>query len=270
MKLLKNALVLAAFVLFLTISCSLSVRAQDLETGQLLNPAPDTWPQYHGDYSGRRHIHLTQITQQNVGDLTLAWAYQTNQGAEIKSSPLLVDGVLYFTVPDSVWAVDARSGHMIWHYNRPSTGEHIGHRGVAMYKGWLYFTTPDAHLISLDAKDGKVRWDKIIADANKGYWTTMAPLVVKGHVIVGVSGDFDNLPGYLRSFDPESGSIQWQWDATPPCGKPQRDHRWHDMDDGDVRSRFEPCVLGNGESDAGSEWNDATWRQSIHVQHCRH
>ncbi len=220
MKLLKNALVLAAFVFFVTVSCGFSLRAQDLENGQLLNPAPNTWPQYHGDYSGRRHIHLTQITPQNVGDLTLAWAFQTNQGAEIKSSPLLVDGVLYFTVPDNVWAVDARSGHMIWRYTRPSTGEHIGHRGVAMYKGWLYFTTPDAHLISLDAKDGKVRWDKIIADATKGYWTTMAPLVVKGHVIVGVSGDFDNLPGYLRSFDPESGSIQWQWDATPPAGTP--------------------------------------------------
>ena len=219
MKLLKNALVPAAFVL---VSCCLSscllLGAQDLENNQLLNPAPDTWPLYHGDYSGRRHIHLTQITPQNVGDLTLAWAFQTDQSAEIKSSPLLLDGVLYFTVPDNVWAVDARSGHMIWHYHRPSTGEHIGHRGVAMYKGWLYFTTPDAHLISLDAKDGKVRWDKIIADANKGYWTTMAPLVVKGHVIVGVSGDFDNLPGYLRSFDPESGSIQWQWDATPPAG----------------------------------------------------
>ena len=65
-----------------------------------------------------------------------------------------------------------------------------------MYKGWLYFTTPDAHLISLDAKDGHVRWDKVVADTNKGYWTTMAPLVVKNHVIVGVSGDFDNLPGY--------------------------------------------------------------------------
>ncbi|MGA8729335.1 MAG: acido-empty-quinoprotein group A [Terracidiphilus sp.] len=220
MKLLKNALVLAAFVFFVTVSCGFSLRAQDLENGQLLNPAPNTWPQYHGDYSGRRHIHLTQITPQNVGDLTLAWAFQTNQGAEIKSSPLLVDGMLYFTVPDNVWAVDARSGHMIWRYTRPSTGEHIGHRGVAMYKGWLYFTTPDAHLISLDAKDGKVRWDKIIADATKGYWTTMAPLVVKGHVIVGVSGDFDNLPGYLRSFDPESGSIQWQWDATPPAGTP--------------------------------------------------
>ncbi len=218
MKLLKHSLVPAAFVL---VSCCLSLSAQDLESSQLLNPAPDTWPLYHGDYSGRRHVHLTQITPQNVGNLTLSWAFQTGQSAGIKSSPLLVDGVLYFTVPDNVWAVDARSGHMIWHYHRPSTsGDHIGHRGVAMYKGWLYFTTPDAHLISLDAKDGKVRWDKIIADVNKGYWTTMAPLVVKGHVIVGVSGDFDNLQGYLRSFDPESGSIQWQWDATPPAGTP--------------------------------------------------
>jgi alcohol dehydrogenase (cytochrome c) len=201
-------------------SCCCLLGAQDLEDHELLNPAPDTWPLYHGDYSGRRHIHLTQITPQNVGDLTLAWAFQTDQSAEIKSSPLLVDGVLYFTVPDNVWAVDARSGHMIWHYNRPSIGEHIGQRGVAMYKGWLYFATPDAHLISLDAKDGKVRWDKIIADVKKGYWSTMAPLVVKGHVITGVGGDLDNLPGYLRSFDAESGAIQWQWDATPPAGTP--------------------------------------------------
>jgi alcohol dehydrogenase (cytochrome c) len=89
-----------------------------------------------------------------------------------------------------------------------------------MYKGWLYFATPDCHLISLNAKDGKVRWDKLIADVDKGYWTTMAPLVVKEHVIVGVSGDFDNLTGYLRSFDPETGSVQWQWNATPPAGTP--------------------------------------------------
>jgi alcohol dehydrogenase (cytochrome c) len=195
--------------------------AQDLENTQLLNPPPDSWPLYHGDYSGQRHIHLTQISPRNVGDLTLAWAFQTNQAAQIKSSPLLVDGILYFTVPDNVWAVDAHSGHLVWHYQRIATqGLHIGHRGVAMYKGWLYFTTPDCHLISLDAKDGKVRWDKIIADVNKGYWMTMAPLVVRGHVIVGVSGDFDNLPGYLRSLDPESGANQWQWDATPPVGTP--------------------------------------------------
>lgn len=221
MKLLKNALILALLALFSSLPFAPSLRAQDLENAQLLNPPPDSWPLYHGDYSGRRHIHLTQITPQNVGDLTLAWAFQTDQPAQIKSSPLLVDGILYFTVPDNIWAVDARSGHMIWHYHRLARqGDHIGHRGVAMYKGWLYFTTPDAHLISLDAKDGKMRWDKIIADVNKGYWTTMAPLVVRDHVIVGVSGDMDNLQGYLRAIDPESGATQWQWDVTPPTGTP--------------------------------------------------
>ncbi|MGA8671827.1 MAG: acido-empty-quinoprotein group A [Terracidiphilus sp.] len=217
MKLPKIFLIAA---LPLVIACAQPLSAQDLGDTQLVHPSPDSWPSYHGDYSGRRHIHLTQINPQNVGNLTLAWAFQTNQPAQIKSSPLLVDGVLYFTVPDNIWAVDARSGHMIWHYSRPSKGEHIGHRGVAMYKGWLFFATPDAHLISLDAKDGKVRWDKLIADASRGYWSTMAPLVVKNHVIAGVGGDLDNLPGYLRSFDPETGATQWQWDVTPPAGTP--------------------------------------------------
>ena len=73
-----------------------------------------------------------------------------------------------------------------------------------MYKGWLYYLTPDSHLISLNAKDGTVRWDVVVADVKKGYWTTMAPLVVRNHVIIGVSGDFDNLAGYLRSIDPET------------------------------------------------------------------
>ena len=89
-----------------------------------------------------------------------------------------------------------------------------------MYKGWLYFTTPDAHLISLNAKDGKVRWNEVVADVNQGYWTTMAPLVVGDHVIVGVSGDFDNLTGYLRSYDAETGKVQWQWNSTSPVGTP--------------------------------------------------
>jgi alcohol dehydrogenase (cytochrome c) len=219
MKFLKDTSIsaLLAASLLLTFGRA-SAAAQGLENAQLVNPARDSWPLYHGDYSGRRHVHLTQITPQNVENLTLAWAFQTHQSAEIKSSPLVVDGILYFTVPDNVWAVDARSGQVIWHYNRPAKGEHIGHRGVAMYKSWLYFTTPDGHLISLDAKNGKVRWDKVYADANKGYWATMAPLVVRNHVIAGVSGDFDNLPGYLRSFEPESGEVQWQWDATPPAG----------------------------------------------------
>ncbi len=198
-----------------------SLIAQNLEPAAMSHPSSEIWPTYHGDYSGRRHSQLTQITPQNVAYLTLAWAFQTNQTAAIKSTPLLVDGILYFTVPDNIWAVDARSGHMLWHYNKPTDdGSHIGQRGVAMYKGWLYYLTPDCHLISLNAKDGSIRWDVTVADVKKGYWTTMAPLVVGNHVIIGVSGDFDNLAGYLRSIDPETGTTQWQWDSTPPAGTP--------------------------------------------------
>ncbi len=61
----------------------------------LLHPAADSWPGYHGDYSGRRHSSLTQITPQNVNNLALAWAFQTERITQIKSSPLLVDGILY-------------------------------------------------------------------------------------------------------------------------------------------------------------------------------
>src|ERR1700693_3414129 len=220
MNLLKAPFVLG-FSTLIVIASSNVVMAQGADEQMLLHPPADSWPTYHGDYSGRRHSALTQITPQNVPSLTLAWAFQTGEPAALKSSPLLVNGILYFTVPDNVWAVDARSGHQIWHYTYPpNKGLHIGHRGVAMYRDWLFFTTPDAHLISLDAKDGKVRWNIQIADVEKGYWTTMSPLVVRDHVIVGVSGDFDNLLGYLRSIDPDTGKTQWQWDSTPPVGTP--------------------------------------------------
>ncbi len=211
----------AAMIGLVCISSAVLLPAQGVDSAMLLNPPADSWPGYHGDYSGRRHSSITQITPGNVDELGLAWLFQTDQSASIKSSPLLVNGVLYFTVPDNVWAVDARSGHQIWHYTYPpNNGFHIGHRGVSMYKDWLFFTTPDAHLVSLNAKDGTVRWNIVIADAKQGYWTTMSPLIVGNHVIVGVSGDFDNLRGYLRSIDPETGATQWEWDATPPLGTP--------------------------------------------------
>jgi len=199
------------------------LRAQGANEQMLLHPPADSWPGYHGDYSGRRHSSLNQITPQNVATLGVAWAFQTDQSAPLKSSPLLVDGILYFTVPETVWAVDARSGHLIWHYNSPaSQGEHIGNRGVAIYKGSLFFLLPDAHLVSLNANNGTVRWKVEVADVGKGYWTSMAPLVVGNHVLVGVSGDFDNLTGYIRSIDPETGATQWQWNSTPPAGTPNQ------------------------------------------------
>jgi alcohol dehydrogenase (cytochrome c) len=214
---------LLAVIALIVLATPCVMLAQGANEQILLHPPADSWPGYHGDYSGRRHSSLTQITPQNVKNLGLAWAFQTEQPARIKSSPLLVDGVLYFTVPDNIWAVDARSGHQIWHYNQPTTqGEHIGNRGVAMYKGYLFFMAPDAHLVSLNAKDGTVRWKVAVADVTKGYWTSMSPLIVGNHVLVGVSGDFDNVSGYIRAIDPETGEMQWQWNSTPPAGTPNQ------------------------------------------------
>jgi alcohol dehydrogenase (cytochrome c) len=218
MKLLKNGLFFALSAVVLT-GISQPLQAQNVDAAMLLHPPADSWPGYQGDYTGQRHSKLTQITPQNVKDLSLAWAFQTGQPAEIKATPLLVDGVLYFTVPDNVCAVDARSGHMLWHYTYPpNKGDHIGQRGVGMYKGWIFFVSPDAHLVSLDAKDGKVRWIIELADVEKGYWATEAPFIVGNHVIVGVGGDIDNLPIFLKSVDPETGATQWQWNVTPPPG----------------------------------------------------
>src|SRR5882672_5201570 len=211
MKLTHRLLWLTAFTLL----------AQGTTPDMLLKPPNDSWPAYHGDYSGKRHSPLTQINPQNVGSLSLAWAFQTGAAAQIKASPILVDGVIYFSTPDNAYAVDARNGRQIWHYTYPpNKGFHIGSRGVSMYGEWLYFMTPDARLISLNAKDGTVRWNVAVADSARGYWTTMSPLIVRNHVLVGVSGDFDNLTGFLKSIDPETGKTQWRWDSTPPSGTP--------------------------------------------------
>jgi alcohol dehydrogenase (cytochrome c) len=193
--------------------------ASGLDPKALLSPAADSWPTYHGDYSGRRHSRLTQITPANVGQLTLSWAFETGQSGQIKATPILVNGVIYLAMPDAAWAIDARTGRQIWRYNYPSNeGFHIGHRGVAVHGTSVFLTTPDAHLVSLDANTGKVKWNVVIADSKKGFWSTMAPLVVRDHLLVGVSGDFDNLPGTLKSFDPVTGKTQWTFYSTPPPG----------------------------------------------------
>jgi alcohol dehydrogenase (cytochrome c) len=219
MKFPKRAFVAA--VLFACAASPSFLAAQDVDAAMLLNPPANSWPGYHGDYSGKRHSKLTQITPQNVGSLALAWAFQTQRNDTIKSSPLLVDGTLYFTIPNNVWAVDARSGHRIWQYTYPpNKGLNLGQRGVAVYKDWIFSTTPDAHLVSLNRKDGTLRWIVKIADVEQGYWTTNAPQVVGNHVITGVGGDMDNLAMFIRSVDPETGKTQWQWDVTPPAGTP--------------------------------------------------
>jgi alcohol dehydrogenase (cytochrome c) len=195
--------------------------AQSVDPAMLLKPPADSWPTYHGDYTGQRHSKLSQITPANVYQITLAWAFQTNQGQQIKASPIVVNGVIYVTTPDNLWAVDARTARQLWKYSYPmNDGFHIGHRGAAVYKDSVFLSTPDAHLVALNARDGSVKWNVVMGDSKRGYWSSNAPLLIRNHLIVGLSGDFDNLPGVLRSFDPDTGKAQWTFNSTLPSGTP--------------------------------------------------
>jgi alcohol dehydrogenase (cytochrome c) len=201
---------------------------QGLDPGKLLQPPVDTWPTYNGDYTGRRYSSLDVIDKSNVHGLTLAWAFQTHS-VSVKSTPLEVNGVLYFSVPDHVWAIDATTGRQVWHFSRPSQGDHLGSRGVGMYKDRLFFGTSDAHILCLDARTGKQLWDTVVADVTVGYYVSAAPLVVGDQVIVGTSGDSADVPHFLLSLDPETGKINWRWDAVPKPGEPGSG-TWPDAD----------------------------------------
>jgi alcohol dehydrogenase (cytochrome c) len=204
---------------FILILCATHAASQGLDPGALLRPSTDTWPTYNGDYSGRRYSTLAQINKDNVHSLTLAWAFQTHS-TQFKATPLEVDGILYFSVPDNVWAIDARTGRQLWHYRRPSQGDHIASRGVAMYKNRIYFGTPDAHLICLDARNGKELWNIVVADVAFGYYISVAPLVIKDRILIGTSGDSADVPHFLEALNPETGAVVWRWDSLPKPGTP--------------------------------------------------
>jgi len=200
-----------------------------LSPASIGKPPVQSWTTFNGDYSGQRYSSLTSITPQNVSYLAQQWVYKiTSIGAQrgapfpvIKCTPLMVNGVLYFTIPDHLWAVDARTGNELWHFDWVDHGGHlVGQRGVGIWKSTVFFQTPDNWLFALDANTGKEQWRKHYADARMQYFSTSAPLVVDNHVIVGVGGDAMDMPGFLDSFDPATGALQWTWWSTPRKGDP--------------------------------------------------
>ena len=232
----------------------LSAQGKGLDPAELLKPLADSWTTYNGDYSGKRFSSLTQINRQTVKHLTLAWLarltggsvstgaggggfgrggfgggargplivggegtgeYPVGTDVTIKASVLAVDGTLYVTSPDNAWAIDARDGRELWHYFwKTKGGTHIATRGFGMWNNYLYMETPDNYLVSLEAKTGKERWHKVISEFSQQYFSTMAPVVVGNHVICGTGNDLDS-PGFLQSFDAETGELQWKLYTVP-------------------------------------------------------
>ena len=226
---------------------AIAAQGRGIDPAELLKPLGELWPTYSGDYSGKRYSSLSQIDQTTVKQLSLAWVTSVTAGpggeqgfgyfrrggappaivgglgpadgpvvpANIKGTPLMIDGTLYVTTPDNAWALDARDGHELWHYFwRTRGGTPIANRGAGIWHDKIYMVTPDNYLVSLESKTGKERWRKEVADFNQQYFSTAAPIIVGDHLLIGTGNDLDS-PGYLQSLDPDTGEMQWRLYTVP-------------------------------------------------------
>jgi alcohol dehydrogenase (cytochrome c) len=187
---------------------------------------PTRWLTYSGTYDGQRHSPLTQITPENVDRLTAQWTFQTGQLGSFQTTPIVIDGVLYVTgFNNNAWAIDARSGRTIWRYRR-NLPEDLRlccgavNRGFAVLGDRLFMTTLDAHLVSLDMKTGTPLFDVELMDYKLGYSATVAPLVVKDKVIVGVAGAEYGIRGFIDAYDVNTGRRAWRFFTVAGPGDP--------------------------------------------------
>lgn len=233
---LARSLTCAAAMIALTGLGTSSLVAQDGDPGVTYADIlqgfsdPSSWLTFSGDYSGRRHSPLTQVTPENVHRLTPIWTFQTGtttRGRGFETTPLVLDGVLYVTGSNNLaWALDARTGRQFWQYRRNLPNDLTYgasapvNRGFGMLGESLFMVTLDAHLVSLDRKTGSVLWDIELADYHVGYAATMAPLVIDGKVIVGISGGEYATRGFVDAYDPETGERIWRFHTIPGPGEP--------------------------------------------------
>lgn len=186
---------------------------------------PHNWLTYWGDYQGRHYSALKQITTGNVGGLQTRWSFQVPGGGPLEATPLVVDGILYTTgVLGRVFALDARSGRIIWQYQRrrKSTNPYDAakvNRGVALLGGRVFFTTADAHLVALDAKSGRLLWESEMANHLQGFSGTMAPLALRDKIIAGISGAEFGVRGFIDAYEPATGKRIWRFYSIPGPGE---------------------------------------------------
>jgi alcohol dehydrogenase (cytochrome c) len=183
------------------------------------------WVSYNGDYSGRRNSGLAEVTVENAASLKVKWRFHTPATGVMEGTPVVVDGVMFFTRSNDVWALDAATGKMLWHHTRAVTDGLVddasGHinRGVAVLGTRVYAETDNAHLVCLDAQTGKQIWDVQYATGNRNYGATSAPLIVKDKVLVSASGGDDGVRGFLAALDAQTGKEMWRFWSIPAPGE---------------------------------------------------
>jgi len=179
------------------------------------------WLHSNGNYANTRFYPGAQINAGNVGKLKPAFVFQTAVLESMETAPIVINGVMFLTTSfNHVYAIDAVTGEEYWHYKHkmgPITTYCCGpnNRGVAVEGGTLFMGTLDAKLVALDAKTGKLLWETQIADPDKGYSETMAPVVIDGKVLIGTNGGEYGIRGFVKAFDAKDGKLIWTFNTIP-------------------------------------------------------
>lgn len=192
---------------------------------RLTNPEPQNWLMTRGNYQGWSYSPLDQINASNVRGLTPVWTFSTGVDSGHESPPIVNNGVMFVSTPYAqVIALNAATGDELWRYKRTLpegfSALHNTNRGVALYGDRVYLAGLDAVLVALDARTGKVAWETKVEDWKTGYYMTMAPLVVKGKILVGVAGGEFGVRGFVEAFDADSGKSAWKTYTIPAPGEP--------------------------------------------------
>jgi glucose dehydrogenase len=209
---------------------------------QILNAKPGDWLTYNGKLSANRYSELAQIDKSNISKLVPKWtfsielwrqAYPDNsyfnhklEAFGLEVTPLVADGVMYVTGPNSVYALDARTGRQIWGYSRPRNPQvMVGdaalgrNRGVALLGDKVFMVSNDAHLIALNRTSGRIVWEAIMPEEAQRYGSTIAPLIVKDMVIAGVSGGDWGIRGFISAYKASTGERVWRRWTLPDPGE---------------------------------------------------
>jgi PQQ-dependent dehydrogenase (methanol/ethanol family) len=213
-----------------------------IDFNRILNPKAGEWPTFNGNVSGNRYSPLTAVNKSNVSRLSVKWTFsiplwslfhpdtpyyrQNMQYFGLETVPIVADGIMYVTGPNQVFALDPRTGHQIWHYSRPRSTDLVSdaslgtNRGVAILGEHIFLVTDNAHLVALHRVTGRPVWEVVMVDEPQRYGGTMAPLVVKDMVIVGVSGGDWGIRGFLSAYKAATGERIWRHWTIPAKGDP--------------------------------------------------
>jgi alcohol dehydrogenase (cytochrome c) len=185
-----------------------------------------SWTTYSGNQAGWRYSPLDQINASNVQNLVPQWVFQSGDLGKFETSPIVVDGIMYATGQnDRSFALDALTGKAIWRKERSLPTDIRAccgnvNRGFAIQGNKLFMATLDAHVIAMDTRTGNVLWDTKATEYSEGYSFTLAPLLVKDKIIVGISGGEFPIRGFIDAYDTATGKRVWRFYTIPGPGEP--------------------------------------------------